>query len=220
MHRQFIILFVVSVVSLPAALRAHHAFAAEFDASKPFKIRGTIVKMEWINPHTWLHLDVKRPDGKTERWMIEGRPAQRALSSRLHEGLAPARRRTRRRGLRAKDGSLKARPRADIRGRQAAVRRIVGHRRAQRREGTAGRQGIASPNDYDDAGSNLTMTAVILSRPPASFACATSVLQAASGSGSSRRTAVIASLVTMSVNPSEHSSRRSPACTSNACAST
>ena len=75
MYKHLLILCVVgSAVSLPAALHAHHAFAAEFDASKPFKIRGTIVKMEWINPHTWLHLDVKRPDGKTERWMIEGGP--------------------------------------------------------------------------------------------------------------------------------------------------
>ena len=73
MRRPFIIpVVVMSVLSMPAAVLAHHAFAAEFDASKPFKIRGTIVKMEWINPHTWLHLDVKRPDGKTERWMIEG----------------------------------------------------------------------------------------------------------------------------------------------------
>ena len=47
-----------------SAISAHHAFAAEFDATKPIKLRGTIVKMEWINPHTWLHLDVKRPDGR------------------------------------------------------------------------------------------------------------------------------------------------------------
>ena len=79
--------------------------------------------------------------------------------------------------------------------------------------------GVASA-PYGDARSNLTITAVILSRPPASFACATSVLQAAAGSDSARRTLAIASLVTISVNPSEHSSRRSPACTSSACAST
>ena len=62
------------------------------------------------------------------------------------------------------------------------------------------------------AGSNRTIRTVILSRPPASFACATSLVQAASGSGSARSVAAIASLVTISVNPSEHSSRRSPAC--------
>src|SRR3989449_11761723 len=50
---------------------AHHAFAAEFDAKKPVKLRGTVTKMEWINPHTWIYLDVKKPDGTVEEWMIE-----------------------------------------------------------------------------------------------------------------------------------------------------
>ena len=60
------------VLSCTASAVAHHAFAAEFDATKPFKIKGTVVKMEWINPHTWLHLDVKRSDGKTERRLGPG----------------------------------------------------------------------------------------------------------------------------------------------------
>jgi Family of unknown function (DUF6152) len=51
---------------------AHHAFAAEFDAKKPVKLRGTISKMEWINPHCWIHIDVKNADGTTTEWMIEG----------------------------------------------------------------------------------------------------------------------------------------------------
>lgn len=50
---------------------AHHAFSAEFDAKKPIKLQGTVTKMEWVNPHSWMHLDVKRKDGKTEAWMIE-----------------------------------------------------------------------------------------------------------------------------------------------------
>ena len=50
---------------------AHHSFAAEFDAKKPIKLRGTITRMEWINPHAWVHMDVKGPDGKVVQWMIE-----------------------------------------------------------------------------------------------------------------------------------------------------
>ena len=51
---------------------AHHSFAAEFDASNPVTLHGTITKMEWINPHSWLHIDVKNADGTTTPWMIEG----------------------------------------------------------------------------------------------------------------------------------------------------
>ena len=49
---------------------AHHAFAAEFDASKPITLKGTVTKMEWINPHAWIHIDVKGEDGVSP-WMIE-----------------------------------------------------------------------------------------------------------------------------------------------------
>ena len=52
--------------------RPHHAFAAEFDINRPIKLRGTVTKMDWINPHSWIHIDVKGPDGKVTSWMIEG----------------------------------------------------------------------------------------------------------------------------------------------------
>ena len=54
-----------------APVFAHHAFAAEFDAKKPLKLRGTVTRMEWINPHAWIHIDVKDTDGKVVSWMIE-----------------------------------------------------------------------------------------------------------------------------------------------------
>jgi hypothetical protein len=50
---------------------AHHSFSAEFDADRPVKLKGSVVKMEWLNPHAWIHIDVKRSDGNVERWMIE-----------------------------------------------------------------------------------------------------------------------------------------------------
>ncbi len=57
-----------------APLAAHHAFAAEFDANNPIELRGTIARVELINPHSWIHLDVETSDGMVERWMIEGGP--------------------------------------------------------------------------------------------------------------------------------------------------
>jgi hypothetical protein len=55
-----------------APVRAHHAFAAEFDIKKPVKLQGRVTKMEWINPHAWIHIDVKGPDGQVTSWMVEG----------------------------------------------------------------------------------------------------------------------------------------------------
>ena len=61
----------LSLAAVAVPVRAHHAFAANFDATKPVKFNAVITKMEWINPHVWMHIDVTQPDGTVEAWMIE-----------------------------------------------------------------------------------------------------------------------------------------------------
>ena len=70
MKRLLGIVGLVLAASAPAA--AHHAFGAEFDPNRPVLLKGKVKKVEWVNPHTWIHLEVVKPDGSKEVWMIEG----------------------------------------------------------------------------------------------------------------------------------------------------
>ena len=71
MRKPLVVLVGLVLLSVGVRVTAHHAFAAEFDKDKPIKLKGTVTKMQWINPHPWIHIDVKTADGKVESWMIE-----------------------------------------------------------------------------------------------------------------------------------------------------
>ena len=71
-HLAGLLLIAAALLGGAAAVSAHHAFAAEFDANKPVNFKATVTKVEWVNPHVWIHVDVKRPDGSSESWAIEG----------------------------------------------------------------------------------------------------------------------------------------------------
>lgn len=68
--RSLAVLALVLALTTPAA--AHHAFGGEFDAKRPILLKGTVTRVQWVNPHVWIHIDVAKDDGTTEQWMVEG----------------------------------------------------------------------------------------------------------------------------------------------------
>ena len=96
------------LVAALVPVSAHHAFAAEFDAASPIQLTGTVVKMEWVNPHSWIHIDVTQPDGSQERWMIEGGPPTALLRRGITKDDLLAGTEVFVEGFQAKDGSQKA----------------------------------------------------------------------------------------------------------------
>jgi Family of unknown function (DUF6152) len=111
MRTKLVVAIAVFALFLSAAaspLPAHHAFAAEFDASKPVKFEGTVTKMEWTNPHVWIHVDVKKPDGSVEKWAFEaGTPNVLFRRGFTKNSLLPGTKIVVD-GYRAKDGSRRA----------------------------------------------------------------------------------------------------------------
>ncbi|MEP7352712.1 MAG: DUF6152 family protein [Acidobacteriota bacterium] len=92
--------------AIPAV--AHHAFAAEFDASRPLKLTGTVTKWELVNPHSWIHLDVKNADGSVTAWMIEGGSPNSLLRLGFTKNSLPEGSQITVDGYQAKDGANRA----------------------------------------------------------------------------------------------------------------
>jgi hypothetical protein len=88
---------------------AHHAFAAEFDVNKPLTLKGKVVKMEWINPHTWIHVAVlDEKTGQTNTWMIEGGPPNGLIRRGFTKDSLPKGTEITVTGWQAKDDSFRA----------------------------------------------------------------------------------------------------------------
>jgi hypothetical protein len=98
----------ISVLVMTVTASAHHAFSAEFDVNRPVTLKGVVTEMEWVNPHSWIHIDVKGPDGKVESWMLEAGPPGALVRRGWSKASVPVGLEILVEGYQAKNGSLKA----------------------------------------------------------------------------------------------------------------
>ena len=108
MRKRLVAIVLCVGISVTVPLLSHHAFSSEFDANKPVKLKGTVSRIEWINPHTWIHVDVKETDGKITKWMIEGGSPNALIRRGVTSQLLKVGMEVMVDGYQAKDGSSRA----------------------------------------------------------------------------------------------------------------
>src|SRR4029079_7470812 len=108
MRKLFSAIAGAALVAAAVPALAHHSFAAEFDAKKPVTLEGVVTKMDWINPHSWIHIDVTAPGGEVQKWMVEGGAPNALLRRGWNKASLPAGTKIKVQGFQAKDGSYRA----------------------------------------------------------------------------------------------------------------
>lgn len=111
-------LALATALGIAEAVRAHHAFSAEFDAQAPVTVRGQITKIEWINPHAWIHVLALNPDGTATTWMFEGGTPNTLVRSGVNRNSLPVGTEIVVRGYQSKD--RKCQPSCKANGRDLA----------------------------------------------------------------------------------------------------
>ena len=103
-----IAIIIALVVVVAAPVIAHHAFSAEFDAKRPLTLEGKVTKMEWMNPHAWIHIEVTKEGAAVEKWMVEGGTPNTLLRRGFTKNSLEIGTEIKVDGYQAKDGSMRA----------------------------------------------------------------------------------------------------------------